>query len=123
MPFFSILRFSTKIRFQAVTVPDFTVCKRIFVEKRRMLKNRSEEHTSELQSPMYLVCRLLLEKKQVILNFLLCLLITFDPDHGRLCKTINNSPSPQLSLINLQKSGCRVAKIHKTSLFSHLSSS
>src|SRR5437762_1049948 len=24
---------------------------------------RSEEHTSELQSPMYLVCRLLLEKK------------------------------------------------------------
>src|SRR5437764_5991193 len=25
---------------------------------------RSEEHTSELQSPMYLVCRLLLEKKK-----------------------------------------------------------
>src|SRR5437764_10733563 len=24
---------------------------------------RSEEHTSELQSPMYIVCRLLLEKK------------------------------------------------------------
>src|SRR5437762_5727660 len=27
-------------------------------------ENRSEEHTSELQSPMYLVCRLLLEKKK-----------------------------------------------------------
>src|SRR5437879_9844164 len=27
------------------------------------LGRRSEEHTSELQSPMYLVCRLLLEKK------------------------------------------------------------
>src|SRR5437879_7873584 len=27
---------------------------------------RSEEHTSELQSPMYLVCRLLLEKKNEI---------------------------------------------------------
>src|SRR5437762_8170348 len=26
-------------------------------------QDRSEEHTSELQSPMYLVCRLLLEKK------------------------------------------------------------
>src|SRR5437762_1381145 len=26
---------------------------------------RSEEHTSELQSPMYLVCRLLLEKKMM----------------------------------------------------------
>ena len=25
---------------------------------------RSEEHTSEFQSPMYLVCRLLLEKKK-----------------------------------------------------------
>src|SRR5437879_9963935 len=28
------------------------------------LVRRSEEHTSELQSPMYLVCRLLLEKKK-----------------------------------------------------------
>src|SRR5437763_12368379 len=27
-------------------------------------EKRSEEHTSELQSPMYLVCRLLLEKKK-----------------------------------------------------------
>src|SRR5438876_2032329 len=27
------------------------------------LPNRSEEHTSELQSPVHLVCRLLLEKK------------------------------------------------------------
>src|SRR5437762_10272694 len=27
---------------------------------------RSEEHTSELQSPMYLVCRLLLEKKKKV---------------------------------------------------------
>src|SRR5437762_10636999 len=29
---------------------------------------RSEEHTSELQSPMYLVCRLLLEKKNIHLD-------------------------------------------------------
>src|SRR3712207_7475041 len=28
------------------------------------LSNRSEEHTSELQSRQYLVCRLLLEKKE-----------------------------------------------------------
>src|SRR5437879_11094094 len=27
-------------------------------------QSRSEEHTSELKSPMYLVCRLLLEKKK-----------------------------------------------------------
>src|ERR1039457_7390455 len=31
---------------------------------RDMLSSRSEEHTSELQSPCNLVCRLLLEKKQ-----------------------------------------------------------
>src|SRR5690348_18166494 len=30
--------------------------------------HRSEEHTSELQSPVHLVCRLLLEKKKKILN-------------------------------------------------------
>src|SRR5207244_7465620 len=32
--------------------------------RRLQLGNRSEEHTSELQSPDHLVCRLLLEKKQ-----------------------------------------------------------
>src|SRR5437762_1022473 len=32
----------------------------------RVAAVRSEEHTSELQSPMYLVCRLLLEKKKKI---------------------------------------------------------
>src|SRR5437762_4838024 len=31
----------------------------------RVFGKRSEEHTSELQSPMYLVCRLLLEKKNI----------------------------------------------------------
>src|ERR1017187_8179538 len=31
--------------------------------RRLTILSRSEEHTSELQSPMYLVCRLLLEKK------------------------------------------------------------
>src|SRR5205807_10347114 len=33
-------------------------------EKRRASAGRSEEHTSELQSPCNLVCRLLLEKKE-----------------------------------------------------------
>src|SRR5256885_10970307 len=32
---------------------------------RRLVFPRSEEHTSELQSPCNLVCRLLLEKKQI----------------------------------------------------------
>src|SRR3712207_9192334 len=34
------------------------------LEKNRMAPGRSEEHTSELQSRQYLVCRLLLEKKK-----------------------------------------------------------
>src|SRR5437764_1883424 len=34
--------------------------------------DRSEEHTSELQSPMYLVCRLLLEKKKKTDHTLAC---------------------------------------------------
>src|SRR5437764_10195871 len=50
----------------------------IYENRRRFLKLfagqwlltgcRSEEHTSELQSPMYLVCRLLLEKKKQMLE-------------------------------------------------------
>src|SRR3712207_8162216 len=41
------------------------------VRRQRLL--RSEEHTSELQSRQYLVCRLLLEKKKIIT---LCSLIS-----------------------------------------------
>src|SRR2546430_10969155 len=36
---------------------------------RELRKNRSEEHTSELQSQSNLVCRLLLEKKKTSRNF------------------------------------------------------
>src|SRR5437763_6688109 len=38
--------------------------RRDHVEGDVALAQRSEEHTSELQSPMYIVCRLLLEKKK-----------------------------------------------------------
>src|SRR3712207_6933376 len=37
---------------------------------RMWVPTRSEEHTSELQSRQYLVCRLLLEKKKTILIYL-----------------------------------------------------
>src|SRR5256885_7436919 len=47
---------------------------------------RSEEHTSELQSPCNLVCRLLLEKKK-ILNFL------------------DESPEPKTSFIEMSRGG------------------
>src|SRR4051794_41725943 len=41
---------------------------------------RSEEHTSELQSPVHLVCRLLLEKKKQMLMLIHALLLLFTTD-------------------------------------------
>src|SRR3712207_6885663 len=38
------------------------------------MDRRSEEHTSELQSRQYLVCRLLLEKKKIVYHHSLLLL-------------------------------------------------
>src|SRR5256885_13074508 len=47
---------------------------------------RSEEHTSELQSPCNLVCRLLLEKKKINANTFACL--NNHPEY------INRDPTP-----------------------------
>src|SRR5438876_8826250 len=49
---------------------------------------RSEEHTSELQSPVHLVCRLLLEKKKKKKNDILqpCY-----EKHGELCLILPNA--------------------------------
>src|SRR3712207_8466274 len=41
-------------------------CIKKVIGKGSFFKSRSEEHTSELQSRQYLVCRLLLEKKKKI---------------------------------------------------------
>src|SRR5947209_16871534 len=49
---------------------------------------RSEEHTSELQSRQYLVCRLLLEKKKKSNN-----LITSKTDHQRASSRILIEPT------------------------------
>src|SRR3712207_8768161 len=45
-----------------------TVCKPTTPKWRHTVDRRSEEHTSELQSRQYLVCRLLLEKKKQLQN-------------------------------------------------------
>src|SRR5438552_12008356 len=42
------------------------LCQRYLYTERRLCADRSEEHTSELQSPDHLVCRLLLEKIQCL---------------------------------------------------------
>src|SRR5437762_8617197 len=51
---------------EGIDVQTMTVCdkKQTALHLASLNKHRSEEHTSELQSPMYLVCRLLLEKKK-----------------------------------------------------------
>src|SRR5256885_8100242 len=45
-------------------VDDAELLDLVELEVRELLSKRSEEHTSELQSPCNLVCRLLLEKKK-----------------------------------------------------------
>src|ERR1039457_7342590 len=49
------------------------------IEDRRglLIQNRSEEHTSELQSPCNLVCRLLLEKKKktYMVYYVVCIIL------------------------------------------------
>src|SRR2546426_8213250 len=52
------------------------------VPARRRRESRSEEHTSELQSPCNLVCRLLLEKKKTSSPALCRLLPPSQPSHG-----------------------------------------
>src|SRR3989454_4737761 len=48
----------------AIDLGAFTPFLWAFQERERIYDLRSEEHTSELQSPCNLVCRLLLEKKK-----------------------------------------------------------
>src|SRR3712207_7718340 len=47
----------------------FTLTTRSVVGDAREVSTRSEEHTSELQSRQYLVCRLLLEKKKTYTDY------------------------------------------------------
>src|SRR3712207_7991160 len=48
----------------AYVAPDGRVTQRCGAPPQDLRASRSEEHTSELQSRQYLVCRLLLEKKK-----------------------------------------------------------
>src|SRR3712207_7942125 len=46
------------------------VSHQVEIDQKAELAGRSEEHTSELQSRQYLVCRLLLEKKKEVLRLI-----------------------------------------------------
>src|SRR5438552_14952381 len=60
-----------------------SICKRIV--------ERSEEHTSELQSPDHLVCRLLLEKKKVVSGDIIYAILVCSTEIGMaiVANTIN----------------------------------
>src|SRR3712207_8195435 len=64
--------------------PLFTAVRGMFVLGVGRITMRSEEHTSELQSRQYLVCRLLLEKKKSYLQYDLFIVSS----QARLCQTV-----------------------------------
>src|SRR5205823_11570749 len=59
---FVLLYAAMRLLGHAVSLPTYV---RAYRSRRRRERARSEEHTSELQSLAYLVCRLLLEKKNL----------------------------------------------------------
>src|SRR5258708_18084142 len=64
-PYTTLFRSPARVR--EALLGGFASSKILEVHAERMIKrtfDRSEEHTSELQSPDHLVCRLLLEKKK-----------------------------------------------------------
>src|SRR2546426_9002382 len=65
-PYTTLFRSSTKRHPLAVRAALIALTMRSFIKGSRICGGliRSEEHTSELQSPCNLVCRLLLEKKK-----------------------------------------------------------
>src|SRR5690348_18214469 len=55
---------SARTSASSTTVSAVATPPNVRVARRTRVRRRSEEHTSELQSPVHLVCRLLLEKKK-----------------------------------------------------------
>src|SRR5258708_31380847 len=60
------LEIAQRVHLDRVFVPERGVWRQRPRDLHRRQELRSEEHTSELQSPDHLVCRLLLEKKKKI---------------------------------------------------------
>src|SRR3712207_7393994 len=65
---------SSAVNSSAPRLPSASIRSRSDILLTRLLRRRSEEHTSELQSRQYLVCRLLLEKKIKVLLVILLVL-------------------------------------------------
>src|SRR3712207_8833995 len=59
---------NTKFSYDQFGSPECDPMQRRIIGFSTVFEDRSEEHTSELQSRQYLVCRLLLEKKKNIIH-------------------------------------------------------
>src|SRR5947209_17286686 len=63
----TLFPYTTLFRSKFIILPDspkYLASRLVGLDKEKEKLDRSEEHTSELQSRQYLVCRLLLEKKK-----------------------------------------------------------
>src|SRR2546429_2674288 len=64
-PYTTLFRSICRARFTPIRPTAFLSPRRVIAAP----PSRSEEHTSELQSRLHLVCRLLLEKKKIIAKY------------------------------------------------------
>src|SRR5258708_23213210 len=65
-PYTTLFRSSVPVFLSVPATVNVVLAPRVFVPAKIQVAPRSEEHTSELQSPDHLVCRLLLEKKKKV---------------------------------------------------------
>src|SRR5205807_2895333 len=100
------------IFFEAMREPGWVEGRNLFIEwrwaegmvERHSIKRRSEEHTSELQSPCNLVCRRLLEKKKARAGC--CLQASapaFRPPRGRQAPVARGAASPACAFRRYRK--------------------
>src|SRR5256885_7898700 len=64
----TLFPYTTLFRSRRISPPNSRDSSRLIASPRPVPPYRSEEHTSELQSPCNLVCRLLLEKKKLAIS-------------------------------------------------------
>src|SRR5438105_5492478 len=88
-PYTTLFRSSNSVRTRCKSDAAATSSRRLEAPRTIRILSRSEEHTSELQSRVDLVCRLLLEKKKSHANKLRQ--VTHEA-HERLCLELQTRP-------------------------------
>src|SRR3712207_7895940 len=83
-PYTTLFRSSPTSSFPSGETPSSSRPRHAGLGDGRRSVDRSEEHTSELQSRQYLVCRLLLEKKKPFTSFFISLSYTTHSYHHTL---------------------------------------